>query len=51
VSTEWLLRYDVVRTFLATFASVFSAEAVQKGLSLLAGKLGEADRKSSGNVD
>ena len=36
-----LLRYDVVRTFLATFASVFSAEAVQKGLSLLAGKLGE----------
>lgn len=36
-----LLRYDVVRTFLSTFASVFSAEAVQKGLSLLAGRLGE----------
>ncbi len=34
-----LLRYDVVRTFLGTFASVFSAEAVQKGLSLLAGRL------------
>ena len=36
-----LLRYDVVRTFLSTFSSVFSAEAVQKGLSLLQGKLGE----------
>lgn len=36
-----LLRYDVVRTFLGTFASVFSAESVQKGLSLLAGKLGQ----------
>ena len=34
-----LLRYDVARDLLATFASVFSAEAVQKGLSLLAGKL------------
>lgn len=36
-----LLRYDVARELLATFSSVFSAEAVQKGLSLLAGKLGE----------
>lgn len=36
-----LLRYDVVRTLLSTFSSVFSAEAVQKGLSLLQGKLGE----------
>lgn len=36
-----LLRHDVSRSLLATFASVFSAEAVQKGLSLLQGKLGE----------
>lgn len=36
-----LLRNDVARQFLSTFASVFSAEAVQKGLSLLHGKLGE----------
>lgn len=36
-----LLRYDVARDLLATFASVFSAEAVQKGLSLLGGKLGQ----------
>ncbi len=41
-----LLRYDVVRTFLSTFASVFSAEAVQKGLSLLAGRLGGANSRS-----
>ncbi len=34
-----LLRHDVAQDLLATFASVFSAEAVQKGLSLLAGKL------------
>lgn len=34
-----LLRHDVSRDILATFASVFSAEAVQKGLSLMAGKL------------
>lgn len=36
-----LLRYDVARELLATFSSVFSAEAVQKGLSLLQGRLGE----------
>ena len=36
-----VLRYDVVRDLLSTFSSVFSAEAVQKGLSLLGGKLGE----------
>lgn len=36
-----LLRYDVVQDLLSTFSSVFSAEAVQKGLSLLGGKLGE----------
>ncbi|NMB00950.1 MAG: TldD/PmbA family protein [Firmicutes bacterium] len=35
-----LLRFDVAGTLLQTFASVFSAEAVQKGLSLLQGKLG-----------
>lgn len=35
-----LLRYDVVQDLLSTFSSVFSAEAVQKGLSLLGGKLG-----------
>lgn len=34
-----LLRYDVARELLGTFASVFSAENVQKGLSLLANKL------------
>lgn len=36
-----LLRHDVAHDLLSTFVSVFSAEAVQKGLSLLAGKLGE----------
>ena len=36
-----LLRHDVARDLLATFASVFSAEAVQKGLSLLEGRLGQ----------
>ncbi len=36
-----LLRHDVARDLLSTFASVFSAEAVQKGLSLLAGKVGQ----------
>jgi PmbA protein len=36
-----LLRRDVASTFLATFSSSFSAEAVQKGLSTLKGKLGE----------
>lgn len=35
-----LLRYDVMRALLDTFSSVFSADAVQKGLSLLQGKLG-----------
>ncbi|HHW73432.1 MAG TPA: TldD/PmbA family protein [Firmicutes bacterium] len=34
-----LLRSDVARQLLATFVPVFSAEAVQKGLSLLKGKL------------
>ena len=34
-----VLRRDVAATFLATFASSFSAESVQKGLSLLKGKL------------
>ncbi|HPT83573.1 MAG TPA: TldD/PmbA family protein [Limnochordia bacterium] len=37
-----LLRRDVARDLLATFASVFSAESVQKGLSLLQGKLGQS---------
>lgn len=42
-----ILRNDVAGDILKTFASVFSAEAVQKGLSLLAGKLGQkiADSK------
>lgn len=35
-----LLRRDVVRELLGTFVPVFSAESVQKGLSLLKGKLG-----------
>jgi PmbA protein len=35
-----ILRRDVARDILATFAGVFSAEAVQKGLSLLGDKLG-----------
>lgn len=36
-----LLRYDVAASILGTFSSVFSAESVQKGLSLLDGKLGQ----------
>ena len=36
-----LLRHDVANDLLATFSSVFSAEAVQKGLSLLGGKMGQ----------
>lgn len=36
-----ILRHDVAATFLATFASSFSAEAAQKGMSLLKGKVGE----------
>lgn len=36
-----LLRRDVARELLATFVPVFSAESVQKGLSLLKGKLGQ----------
>ena len=36
-----ILRYDAARDILQTFSSVFSAEAVQKGLSLLAGKLNQ----------
>ncbi len=35
-----LLRNDVARNLLSTFSGVFSAEAAQKGLSLLAGRLG-----------
>lgn len=35
------LRNDVAATLLATFAGAFSAENVQKGLSLLKGKVGE----------
>jgi len=42
-----LLRHDVASELLATFASSFSAEAVQKGLSLLKDKLGEAIMSSS----
>lgn len=45
-----LLRYDVARNLLATFASVFSAESVQKGLSLLQGKLGEQIASSIVNL-
>ncbi|HHT42452.1 MAG TPA: TldD/PmbA family protein [Firmicutes bacterium] len=37
-----LLRNDVAREILSTFAPVFSAESVQKGLSLLQGKLGQS---------
>lgn len=36
-----MLRYDAARDMVQTFSSVFSGEAVQKGLSLLAGKLGQ----------
>lgn len=36
-----VLRNDVAASFLSTFASSFSAEAAQKGLSLLKGKVGE----------
>ncbi len=36
-----MLRYDVMANLLGTFASVFSAEAVQKGLSLLRDKVGQ----------
>jgi len=39
-SHKVLLRHDVAGEFLATFASSFSAEAVQKGLSLLKDRLG-----------
>lgn len=35
-----ILRRDVANTMLATFSSIFSAENVQKDLSLLKGKLG-----------
>ncbi len=37
-----ILRYDVVADMLSTFSSVFSAESVHKGLSLLKGKLNES---------
>jgi PmbA protein len=36
-----VLRNDVAATFLGVFSSSFSAENVQKGMSLLKGKLGE----------
>ncbi|KMT20841.1 TldD/PmbA family protein [Clostridium cylindrosporum] len=36
-----ILRYDAAADFLSTFASVFSADAVHKGLSLLKNKIGE----------
>lgn len=36
-----LIRNDAAGDLLAAFSSIFSAERVQKGLSLLAGKLGE----------
>lgn len=36
-----ILRYDVAADMLGAFGGIFSAEAVQKGLSLLKGKLGE----------
>jgi len=36
-----VLRKDVARAMLATFASPFSADAAQKGMSLLKGKVGE----------
>lgn len=36
-----VLRYDVASDFLESFTSIFSAEAVQKNLSRLKGKLGE----------
>lgn len=36
-----VLRYDVASDFLESFTSIFSAEAVQKDLSRLKGKLGE----------
>ena len=36
-----VLRNDVAASFLETFASSFSAEAVQKGMSLLKGRVGE----------
>jgi PmbA protein len=36
-----ILRYDVAADLLSTFSSTFSAERVQKGLSLFEGKLGE----------
>lgn len=37
-----ILRYDVVADLLSTFSSVFSADSVHKGLSLLKGKLNES---------
>ena len=37
-----ILRYDVAADMLSTFASVFSAESVHKGLSLLKDKLNES---------
>lgn len=38
---ETVLRYDVSSDLLESFASIFSAEAVQKDLSRLKGKIGE----------
>lgn len=37
-----ILRWEAAATLLGTFAGIFSAENVQKNLSLLKGKLGEA---------
>lgn len=42
-----ILRRDAARDILSTFAGVFSAEAVQKGLSLLGDKLGTQVAASS----
>lgn len=36
-----ILRHDIAATFLGVFGSSFSAENIQKGMSLLKGKLGE----------
>lgn len=36
-----ILRRDAAATLLATFSSIFSGDAVQKGLSLLKGKIGK----------
>lgn len=45
-----ILRNNVVADMLETFASVFSSDAVQKGLSLLKDKVGEAIASSNVNL-